>query len=61
MEIIIEKQVALQIGRPQAGSYLWIGLIFVLLKRSAFTTTDTELKLIASAAIIGDNNKPNTG
>ena len=26
-----------------------------------FTITETELKLIAAAAIIGDNNNPKTG
>ena len=30
-------------------------------KRKAFAITETELKLIAKAAIIGDNNNPNTG
>jgi hypothetical protein len=33
----------------------------VLFSLSAFPITDTELKLIAAAAIIGDNNKPNKG
>ncbi len=30
-------------------------------KRSEFTITLTELKLMAAAAIIGDNNNPKTG
>jgi hypothetical protein len=30
----------------------------VFRSRSAFVITDTELKLIANAAIIGDNNQP---
>ena len=30
-------------------------------KRSAFPTTETELKLIAAAAIIGLSNRPNQG
>ena len=34
---------------------------FVFFNRNAFTITDTELKLIAAAAITGDNNKPKTG
>ncbi len=34
---------------------------FALRKRNAFVITDTELKLIAAAAIIGDNSKPNSG
>lgn len=29
--------------------------------RNAFAITDTELKLIAAAAIIGDNNIPKNG
>ena len=29
--------------------------------RSAFAITDTELKLIAAAAIIGSRSRPNTG
>ena len=29
--------------------------------RSALLTTDTELRLIASAATIGESSKPNTG
>jgi len=32
-----------------------------LRRRSAFVITDTELKLIAAAAIIGESSKPNTG
>ncbi len=32
-----------------------------LRKRSALLTTDTELRLIASAAIIGDSTMPNHG
>ena len=34
---------------------------FTFLKRKEFTITDTELKLIAKAAIIGDNKIPNIG
>lgn len=34
---------------------------FTLRKRSELPMTDTELKLIAAAAIIGDNSRPNTG
>ncbi len=34
---------------------------FKLLNRKAFTITDTELKDIASAAIIGDSNIPKNG
>jgi len=34
---------------------------FALRKRSALVITDTELKLIAVAAIIGDNKMPKTG
>jgi len=30
-------------------------------RRSALPMTDTELKLIAAAAIIGDSSRPNTG
>src|SRR5665647_2483691 len=33
----------------------------LILKRSAFAITDTELKLIAAAAIIGLSKIPNTG
>jgi hypothetical protein len=29
--------------------------------RSAFPTTDIELKLIAAAAMIGESSSPNTG
>src|SRR3989338_2396516 len=35
--------------------------IFTRFSRSAFVITDTELKLIAAAAIIGESNKPKTG
>ncbi len=35
--------------------------MFIFLNRKALVITETELKLIASAAIIGDNNNPNTG
>src|SRR6185369_7426981 len=34
---------------------------FVVLSRRAFAITDTELKLIAAAAIIGLSNTPKTG
>ena len=34
---------------------------FTLFNLSAFIITDTELKLIAAAAIIGDRSNPNTG
>lgn len=34
---------------------------FKLRKRNAFTITDTELKLIAKAAIIGESNIPKNG
>lgn len=34
---------------------------FTLLSLNELTITDTELKLIATAANIGDNNKPNAG
>ena len=34
---------------------------FALLKRKALPTTDTELKLIATAAIIGDSSRPVNG
>lgn len=33
----------------------------MLLNLNAFVITDTELKLIAKAAIIGDNNMPKNG
>lgn len=33
----------------------------MVLNRKAFAITETELKLIAKAAIIGDNNSPKTG
>jgi len=32
-----------------------------LRSRSALLTTETELRLIASAAIIGDSTRPNAG
>lgn len=32
-----------------------------LRKRSAFMMTDTELKLIAAAAMIGESNRPKNG
>ena len=34
---------------------------FIPLNLNAFAITETELKLIASAAIIGDNSNPKTG
>ena len=34
---------------------------FILLNLNEFTITETELKLMAAAAIIGDNNNQNTG
>ena len=34
---------------------------FIFLRRKAFIMTDNELKLMAVAAIIGDNNMPKTG
>ena len=34
---------------------------FTFLNLSEFAITDTELKLMAAAAIIGDNKIPNTG
>ena len=49
---------------PPASMYdLSPGLLqtFTLRKRSELPMTDTELKLIAAAAIIGDNSRPNTG
>ena len=33
----------------------------MFLNRNAFAITDTELKLIANAAIIGDNKTPKIG
>jgi len=33
----------------------------VFFSRKALVLTDTELKLMAAAAIVGDNNMPNTG
>ena len=35
--------------------------IFVERRRSALPITETELKLIAAAAIIGDSSKPKNG
>jgi hypothetical protein len=35
--------------------------IFTFLKRKEFAITDTELKLMATAAIIGDNSRPKNG
>ena len=35
--------------------------VLALRNRNALAITDTELKLMAAAAIIGDSNKPNTG
>jgi len=35
--------------------------IFALRKRNAFTITDTELKLMAAAAIIGLSSRPKNG
>lgn len=35
--------------------------MLVVLKRKAFPITETELKLIANAAIIGDNKIPKNG
>ena len=35
--------------------------ILKLLNRNEFIITETELKLIAAAAIMGDNNIPKTG
>jgi hypothetical protein len=35
--------------------------ILKFLNRNEFIITETELKLIAAAAIIGDNNIPKTG
>ena len=35
--------------------------IFFVRNRNAFAITETELKLIANAAIIGDNNIPKNG
>ena len=35
--------------------------ILKLLNLKEFTMTETELKLIAAAAIIGDSNNPKTG
>lgn len=37
------------------------GYNLALRKRKALLITDTELKLIAAAAIIGDNKIPKTG
>lgn len=34
---------------------------FIFLNLNELTITETELKLIAVAAIIGDSNRPNTG
>jgi len=34
---------------------------YFLLRRKAFAITDTELKLMAAAAIIGLSNNPNIG
>jgi hypothetical protein len=36
-------------------------LILIFLNLKALAITETELKLIAKAAIIGDNNKPKNG
>ena len=35
--------------------------ILICRNRNAFAITETELKLIANAAIIGDNNIPKNG
>lgn len=44
------------IGRKRTFNYK-----FVFLNRNELAITDTELKLIAAAAMMGDNNKPNQG
>ena len=44
--------------------YIWKYPVYykgVLRNLKAFVTTDNELKVMATAAIIGDNNSPNTG
>jgi hypothetical protein len=38
-----------------------IGYMCALRNRRAFPITDTELKLIAAAAIMGDSSSPKTG
>lgn len=38
-----------------------VNYILKLRNRKEFAITETELKLIAAAAIIGDNNNPKTG
>lgn len=47
------------LGRPHPRGT--VTHAFTLCSRSAFAITDAELRLIASAAIIGDNNQPVTG
>ena len=56
------------ISESASSKYVWLArlkrVVFYLdvpLKRSALVITDTELRLIASAAIIGDNNCPVNG
>jgi hypothetical protein len=54
-------------GRVARPSFLCLGgdfdpdYNFALLSRSAFVITDTELKLIAAAAMIGLSRMPNLG
>lgn len=48
--------------RPSAPSTGRVpGQTFTLPRRKALATTDTELKLIATAAIMGDSSRPNAG
>ena len=41
--------------------YAYLLLICCVLKRRALAITETELKLIANAAIMGDSKIPKTG
>lgn len=46
---------------PRCNRKRAVSQIFTLRKRSALEITDAELRLIASAAIIGDSNNPVNG
>ena len=48
------------LGVTTAGA-IPVGVNFVPRKRSALVITDTDDRLIANAAIIGDNNHPVNG
>ena len=52
-----------EVVRPQysAASLNQSGLRVVTLRRKALLMTETELRLMASAAIIGDSNQPVNG